>query len=128
MGDTISIPDDSANNHHDKPSPPPSKIPVKGDKLESPQPPKLTTPNIKTENPKQPKQPKQKTKRCPQCKIEGRKRKLTLTNSFDCTRCDKVYCEQHIGNHDCDFDHHEHQKKLITKHNPVINFKKIDQI
>lgn len=124
MGDTVSIP--NQDEQHRKPSPPPKEIPHKGDPLEAPDPPKLSSPPSASKSASTIK--KSKTKRCPQCRKENRKRKLTLANSFPCTRCETDYCSAHIGSHDCDFDHHEHQKQLIKEKNPVINFKKIDKI
>lgn len=120
MGDTVSIPDDaSASNQHRKPSPPPDKVPVKGEiETTSEDPPKLQTPKIK----------KKQSKRCPQCRTEGKKRRLTISNRFSCKRCEKDFCTDHIGAHDCDFDHHSHHKKILTEKNPTIHFKKVDKI
>lgn len=127
MGDTVSIPDDPNNSSSSrKPSPPPDKVPEKGVTKdgEQPEPPTLTAHPPTTAPLSKPK----KSKRCPQCRKEGKKRKLTIVNRFSCNKCDTDYCADHISAHDCDFDHHEHHKDLITKNNPTIQFKKVDKI
>ena len=122
MGDTVSIPDQNGTSATEprKPSPPPDQVPEKGTTLEPPQPPILTN-NLNSFQPK-------KSKRCPQCRKEGKKRKLTIINRFNCTHCQTDLCADHISSHDCDFDHHTHHKTLLTKNNPTIQFKKVDKI
>lgn len=121
MGDTVSIPDQSGNLPR-KPSPPLDYISPKNEPNTSsnlPPPPKLIDPSIKR---------KKSSKRCPQCTKESKKRKLTISNSTPCDKCETLLCFDHIGTHDCAFDHHKHHQKLIVDKNPVINFKKIDKI
>ncbi len=120
MGDTVSIPKQSGNLPH-KPSPPLEHIPTKDEPTtpSHPPPPKLIDPPIKR---------KKSFKRCPQCTKESKKRKLTISNSATCDKCETLLCFDHIGTHDCAFDHHKHHQKLIVEKNPVINFKKIDKI
>lgn len=122
MGDTVSIPDQNGQSATEprKPSPPPDHVPEKGALLEPPHPPTLINIPIKHES--------KRSKRCPQCRKEGKKRKLTITNRFACKHCQTDLCADHISSHDCEFDHHEHHKTLLTKNNPVIQFKKLDKI
>lgn len=128
MGDTVSIPEDPTNNSSEqsprKPSPPHDNVPKKGHTADEEKPdPQLLSPHPPSHPP-----PAKKSKRCPQCRKEGKKRKLTITNKFNCNKCETDYCVDHISGHDCDFDHHEHHKNLIIKNNPTIHFKKIDKI
>ena len=119
MGDTISIPDQTNKVRPHKPSPPPKVIPSKAvlpDTTVTP-PPQLASPATM-----------KKSKYCQQCNKEGKQRKLRIANRFPCNKCNTDFCSDHIGAHDCDFDHHEHHKTQITKKNPVIQFKKIDKI
>lgn len=122
MGDTVSIPDQQDEHQPRKPSPPPAEIPHKGEPLESPAPPHLIS------NPKDVKIASKKSKRCQECKKNGKRRKLTITNSLHCSNCDTKFCMDHISAHECDKDHHKHYRELLKKSNPVIAFKKVDKI
>ncbi len=120
MGDTVSIPDHEGNY----PREPNTHVETPQQTVEHQQP--LATPNLSSEPTKV--KTKSKTKRCPQCRIEGKRRKLTIANSLNCDKCQKDLCTDHISAHECGFDHHKHHQQQITDSNPVIKFKKIDQI
>ena len=71
---------------------------------------------------------RKKSSRCYQCKTEGVSKKMTLTNSLICSKCDIKVCMDHIGNHNCSHDHNRSNKVILERLNPKISFKKIDKI
>ena len=116
MGDTVSIPEQQTPQPN-KPTPETSG---------NPPPSPLQLP---AQHPQTPKKKKaSKRKRCPQCEREGKRKRLTISNSLECKKCNNQLCTDHISAHDCTHNHHEEHKKLIIKKNPVIQFKKVDKI
>ena len=63
------------------------------------------------------------------CQVESCKKKLTLTNNFEC-ECRNFYCIKHkfSEDHDCVYDYKNNQKEFLQKKLIKIEYDKVIKI
>lgn len=61
------------------------------------------------------------------CKICKKRIHKIMIQVYTC-KCSKVYCSEHLHQHDCSFDHGKLHSEILAKKLPVVKKKKIKNI
>ena len=78
-------------------------------------------------NKKSKKQSKKKCVRCHLCKKKIRGMRYVVLISNKC-KCEKVFCSNHLCDHNCSYDHQKNHQHHVLQQNPVVKPKSLNRM